>query len=155
MLQLRLPLRTITLTLARMRGPAPAPMPIRTPLTITNHFPINTSTHTPTPITTRTPTLRNILMSAPLPRAPTRPRLGIPPHLSLLAGSCHRLRRHNEPTSIKGLLHAAQSWKYQFRECFHLNQPVFIRICVEYVFLDNIPVHHYQDNTQTHSCFYV
>lgn len=129
MLQLRLPLRrTKILTPACTRGPAPfpptplprPPTPIHTLFVITSCLSIPTTTHILTPTTTRTPTRRNILTSAPLPHAPTRLRLGIPLHLSLLAGSCHQLRHHREPTSIKGLLHAAQSWKYQFRECFPL-----------------------------------
>lgn len=113
MLQLRLLLHTMSLTLTRIHVPAPAPAPTPTPIpthipfAITTPTPIPISTHIHIPITTRTLTLNNILTSVPLPLAPIRPHHGIPPHLSLLAGSCHRLHRHKEPTSIKGLLHAA------------------------------------------------
>ncbi|KAK5882474.1 hypothetical protein CesoFtcFv8_021057 [Champsocephalus esox] len=71
--------------------------PITTPISINIHI------H----ITAPALALSNILTSVPLQRAPVRPHLGIPPHPSLLAGSCHQLHRHREPTSIKGLLHVA------------------------------------------------
>lgn len=124
MLQLRLLLhRTTTRTTPTCtRGPVPPLTPSLTPIctliVIISCLPIPTTTGILTPTTTPTPTRRNTLTSAPLPRAPTRLCLGIPLHLSLLAGSCRQLRRHKEPTSIKGLSHAAQSWKYQFKGMF-------------------------------------
>lgn len=83
MLQLRLPFRVIFLALTRIHVTARTPTPTCTPTTLTL-TPI--STRTLIPITTRTLTLSSILTSVPLPLAPIRPRRGIPPHLSLLAG---------------------------------------------------------------------
>lgn len=103
MLQLRLLLHTISLALTRIRVLVLTPIPIHT--RITTLTPISTCIHIP--ITTHTLTLSNILTSVPRPRAPIRPHHGIPRLPSLLAGSRHQLHRHREPTSIKGLLHAA------------------------------------------------
>ncbi|KAK5854067.1 hypothetical protein PBY51_015168 [Eleginops maclovinus] len=78
-------------------------IPITITTLITTPISINIHIH----ITAHALALNNILTSVPLQRAPIRRHLGIPPHLSLLAGSCHQLRRHREPTSIKGLSHDA------------------------------------------------
>lgn len=112
MLQLRLLLHTDTLlalthTLVHPLVPAPTPTTICIPTATAIPILIPISTHTRIPIATRTLTLSKILMSAPPSHTPIRPNHGIPPHLSLLAGSCHLLHRHKEPTFIKGLLRAA------------------------------------------------
>lgn len=104
MLQLWLLLHATSLAPTRIHVSSRAPIPIRITSPITP-IPISTRIHIPT--TTPSLTLNNTLTSAPLPLAPARPRRGIPRRQSLLAGSCHQLRRHREPTSIKGLLHAA------------------------------------------------
>lgn len=81
MLQLQLLLHAIFLALTHIhihvpvRPLIPIHIPILTPIPISIHIRIL--------ITARTLTLSNILTSVPLPRA----HRGIPPHLSLLAGS--------------------------------------------------------------------
>lgn len=105
MLQLRLPLHAIFLALTHIHALVPISIPIQIPTLIPITNPILISTHVSTHITTRTHALSIILTSALLPPAPTHPHPGIPPHLSLLAGSCRQRRHRREPTFIKGPLH--------------------------------------------------
>lgn len=124
MLQLQLPLRAtfLALTLISILTPTPTLTLTLTHILIRLHIHI----HIHIPIRTLTTVhilIRiNILKSAPRPHVHTPLSHGIHIRPSPLAGSHHQHHQHSEETSIKGLLHAAPSWKYQFRGfccCFY------------------------------------
>lgn len=105
MLQLRLLLFTTSRNPTLNHASVSGTIPIRTLIALTSLQPSFTHMHIPSVALTLT--LCSNLGPAPLPHSLIHTPHGIPPHPSLLAGSCHQLHHPKKPTFINGLLHVA------------------------------------------------